>query len=124
MGKSIELIWIVTKDLKSAVRFYTQVIGLKLKNLHEDFGWAELQGEDGGAFLGIAQKNDYDDIAPGSNAVIAITVQDLEKTKKELISKGAKMIGDILEVPGHVKLQTLIDQDGNRLQLAQQLKSI
>lgn len=118
---SIHLIWIVTKDFKKAVKFYTDVVGLKLLEMHDEFGWAELQGKDGGARLGIAQQNDIDGVAPGSNAVIAISVKDVEKARKEFSAKGAKMIGEILEIPGHVKLQTVVDQDGNRFQLAQQL---
>jgi predicted enzyme related to lactoylglutathione lyase len=121
--KSIGLIWITVKDLKSAIKFYTEVIGLKLKEQHDQYGWAELSGQDGsGASLGIAQENDMDGMSPGSNAVVTLTVQDIVKAKNEMAKKGAKMVGDILEIPGHVKLQTVEDRDGNRLQLVQTQK--
>ena len=121
--KNIGLAWIVVKDLKSAVKFYTEVVGLKLNEVHEQFGWAELSGHDGnGARLGIAQQSDMENIKAGQNAVVTLTVQDIAKAKKDLSKKGAKMIGDVLEIPRQVKLQTLVDHDGNHLQLVEVLR--
>lgn len=119
--KSIDLSWIVVKDIKKAVAFYTEVVGLKLTKFNEEFGWAELTGHEGGAMLGIAQQNDTDPIAAGSNAVVTLSVQNLIKAKNELLQKGAKMIGEVLEIPGHVKLQSVVDHDGNHLQLVEVL---
>jgi hypothetical protein len=36
-------------------------------------------------------------------------------------SKGFKLVGDVIEVPSHVKLQDMVDPDGNQLQLAQRV---
>ena len=120
--QSIDLAWIVVNDLKSAVKFYTEVVGLKLDELHEQFGWAELSGHDGGARLGIAQKNDQDPIQPGQNAVVTLKVADIKQAIANLSKKNVKMIGDVLEIPGQVKLQTAIDQDGNHFQLVEVLR--
>lgn len=117
--KSLDLAWIVVKDLKKAVKFYTEVVGLQLKELHEEFGWAELRGEDGGAFLGIAQANPSDEHKPGDNAFVTFTVEDIERTKQSMLSKGAHCVGDVQEVPGHVKLQMIADSDGNQFQIVQ-----
>ncbi len=119
--QSIDLAWIVVNDLKSAVKFYTEVVGLKLNELHEQYGWAELSGHDGGARLGIAQKNDQDPLLPGQNAVVTLKVADIEQAIKELSQKQVRMIGDILEIPGQVKMQTAVDQDGNHFQLVELL---
>lgn len=120
--KSINLAWIVVKDLKAAVKFYTQNVGLKLHEIDEKYGWAELSGQDGGTRLGIAQKSDQEIIQPGQNAVITLTVADLIKAKTDLSKKGVKMNGDILEIPGQVKLQMALDQDGNHFQLVEVLE--
>lgn len=117
----INLAWIVVKDIKSALKFYTEVVGLKLMEYHEEFGWAELAGKEDGAALGIAQENSQDPIRAGQNAVITMSVQDVVKAKNEMAKKGAKMVGDIIEIPGHVKLQTVLDKDGNHFQLVQKL---
>lgn len=113
----IKLTWIVVEDLDKAVNFYTKVVGLELRNKSDMFKWAELIGEDGCA-LGIAQT---DSPPPGSNAIVTLTVDDIEESKAELELQDVKMLGDIVEVPGHVKMQMFIDPDGNHLQLVEQL---
>jgi predicted enzyme related to lactoylglutathione lyase len=119
--KSIDLAWIVVKDLKQAVKFYTEKVGLKLLVLEESFGWAELQGEDGGMKLGIAQEHPSanEGIVPGNNAVVTLTVDSIETSISEMKENGSKLIGEILEVPGHVKLQMVQDEDGNHFQLVE-----
>jgi predicted enzyme related to lactoylglutathione lyase len=119
--KEIGLAWIVVKNLKNALHYYTDVVGLKLVELNEHYGWAELEGYEGGIRLGIAQENPEEKVKAGQNAVITLTISDLEKVKSEMIKKGAKAEGDIVEVPGHVKMQTMIDPDGNCFQICELL---
>jgi predicted enzyme related to lactoylglutathione lyase len=118
--QGIHLIWIVVKDLDKAIKYYTQTIGLKLIEHHPEFGWAELKGADG-SFLGLAAADKEKSIQAGSNAVIALTVDNLDQIKAEYQKKGVKLIGETMEIPGHVKLQSFADQDGNQFQLAQKL---
>jgi predicted enzyme related to lactoylglutathione lyase len=119
--KSMNLAWIVVNDLKKAIQFYTQTVGLKLMECNEQFGWAELEGNEGGARVGLAQVQlkSEDNVQPGQNAILTFTVQSLEKAIAELLKKGAKLIGGVEEVPGHVKLQAVSDIDGNRFQLVE-----
>ena len=119
--KEIGLIWIVVKDVKAAVSYYTDIVGLKLMEFNEQYGWAELEGHEGGTRMGIAQENPQEKITAGQNAVITFTVEDLEKVKAEMVKKGAKCEGDVIEIPGHVKMQTLSDLDGNRFQICELL---
>ncbi len=119
--ESIGLAWIVVDDYKAALKYYTEVVGLKVQTQNDEFGWAELVGQKSGMTLGISAKNEAEGIQPGTNAVVTLTVADINATKKDMIAKGAKMIGDIMEIPGHVKLQTFSDKDGNRLQLVEML---
>jgi predicted enzyme related to lactoylglutathione lyase len=121
MTQSFDLAWIVVKDLKKAVQFYTETVGLKLLNLHEELGWAELQGPNGGAKIGIGVENDKDPIKAGANACLTFTVENLEKSRDSFLQKGANFLGEIMEIPGHVKLLTGVDADGNHFQLAQML---
>jgi predicted enzyme related to lactoylglutathione lyase len=119
--KSIDMVWIVVNDFKSAIQFYTETVGLKLAECNEDYGWAELEGHNGGTRLGIAkmQPKSEDDVKPGQNAVMTFTVTSLEKAVSEMKQKGAKLIGAIEEIPGHVKMQMAQDSDGNRFQLVE-----
>lgn len=118
--KGIHLNWIIVKDVEAAIKYYTEVLGLNLHHFSKEHGWAELSGNEG-SVLGIAQENQKFGKKAGTNAVITITVEDINKAREELLKKKAKIVGEILEVPGHVKLQTLEDADGNMLQLAQKL---
>jgi predicted enzyme related to lactoylglutathione lyase len=123
--KKSEMSWVVVADLKKALEYFTKVLGLTVLDYQPEYNWAELSGsEKGGAFLGLAQASEYDpDSKPGQNAIMTFTVDDFETSKSELVEKGAKFIGEVLEVPGQVKMQTLVDIDNNRFQIVQDLKT-
>lgn len=118
--EGIFLSWIIVKDVPKAIQFYTETVGLKLKEYHKEFGWAELSGPDGTS-LGIGQEGDENPMKAGSNAVVTVTVDDIDKAKTHFTKMGAQLVGDTMEVPGHVKLQTFMDTDGNTMQLVQKL---
>lgn len=120
--REIGLSWIVVKDIKAAVRYYTEVVGLELSEFNEEFGWAELRGKDGGALLGIAQESSHEPVKAGQNAVVTFTVDHLESVKEKMIQEGANPEGDTIEVPGHVKMQTFIDPHGNRFQICEMVR--
>ena len=122
--KSMDLVWVTANNLKDTVKFYTDTVGLKLKELNEQYGWAELEGPAGGARLGVAQKQPDSKCsteADMKNAVMTFTVVSLDKAISDMTAKGAKMIGETQEVPGHVKLQMVQDVDGNCFQLVEVL---
>jgi predicted enzyme related to lactoylglutathione lyase len=119
--KSMEMAWMSVKNLKEAVSFYTEVIGLKLMEMDEKYGWAELQGHEGGARLGLAQISNEGNLFAEKNAIVTMTVENLDKACAELKQKGASCVGPVEEVEGHVRLQMVQDKDGNRFQLVQKL---
>jgi predicted enzyme related to lactoylglutathione lyase len=118
--QGIYLAWIIVKDIKAAIDFYTNQLGLTLQSFDEEFVWAELSGPDG-CVLGICEESPEQGMIAGTNAVFTITVDDLDEAREECLKKGITLVGEVMEVPGHVKLQTLTDQDGNTLQLVQKL---
>lgn len=116
----IHLSWIVVKDFNAAIIFYTDVVGLTLKEKTEEHGWAELSGPSG-SLLGIIKANPMTEIPAGANAVVTITVKDIHVACEYFKQKGVSMQGEIMEVPGHVRLQSFMDTDGNHMQLVQEL---
>lgn len=121
MVKSSNLSWIVVSDIKKARDFFSKSIGLKEKVFSEEHGWAEFEGEaEGGAVLGVALENS--ELMAGKNAVITFTVENLEASIKKFREKGVRLIGDVLEVPGHCKMQTFQDDDGNLFQIVELLE--
>ncbi len=121
--KSMNLAWINVSDIQKAEKFFVQTLGLKIDSGAPEYNWLELKGSHGGMTLGIGQSDDTDanqnPAKPGCNAVITMDVDDIVKTKADLEAKGVKFYGDIIEVPGHVKMATFADPDGNIFQLCQ-----
>lgn len=116
----VNMVWVVVKDLKQAIIFYTDVLGFKLENESPEFGWAELTSSQGTS-VGLAQESPAFSARAGSNAVITITVPDIEVARESLKAKGVTLEGEVMEVPGHVKLQSFLDTDGNYFQLVETL---
>lgn len=119
--QSAGLAWIVVQDLDKALKFFTEVLGLKVLSRADEWGWAELAGEDGVAILGVAHSAHETQVKPGQNAIMTFTVSDIEHSKSAMAKKGAELVGEVMEIPGHVKLQSFKDKDGNLFQLVQTL---
>lgn len=119
--QGIHLAWIAVADLAGAIKFYTEVVGLTLHEWNKEYGWAELSGPTGSR-LGIAQYTPECEVKAGSNAVFTITVDNIEEACEELKTKNARLVGDVLEVPGEVKMQTVCDADGNTFQVCELLR--
>lgn len=119
--KKIDLSWIVVSDIKKSKQFFTEIVGLKIKNETPEYGWLELEGHEGGSTLGVGQAGPEHDDKPGQNAVVTFNIDNIVDARKELESKKVKLIGDIVEVPGHVKMATFTDFDGNKFQLVETL---
>ncbi len=123
MIKELSLCWITTSDLKKAKDFFGQTLGLRFvaKESNEAMGWYEFEGHKGGMKLGVGKATPENSVKPGHNAIPTFLVDDIKKAKEHLISKKVTLLGDIMEVPGHVKLLFFTDFDGNKFQLAQML---
>lgn len=119
MIKSANLVWVSVSDIKKAKKFFVDTLGLKELSFSEEWGWAELSGKEGGTMIGLAQADK--DLPPGSNAITTFSVDNIEVVRDELKKKGVTLIGEIIEVPGHVKMQMFTDLDGNKFQLVQTL---
>lgn len=119
--KRSDLAWIVVSNFEESIKYYTDVLGLKLIEKSPEYGWAELGGPDGGSILGISQESAENSMRAGANAVMTFTVDNLEETKKELAGKSVQFIGEMIEIPETVKMQTFADKDGNTFQLCEML---
>lgn len=116
----MHLAWISTTDFDEAVKFYSETLGMTLLERTDEYKWAELRGSDG-AMLGIHGPDGDCPLKPGHNAILTFSVDDIEKEFEKLKSDGVEVIGDIQEVPGHVKLLLFKDPSGNMAQLVQVL---
>lgn len=124
--KKMKMAWVLVSDLKESRDFFEKTLGLKVQDYSPEHHWMELStGSDDDAYLGVGQPFPGGDASslmkPGMNAVMTFTVDDIDEAHKLMKAKGVKIIGDIEEVPGHVKMLTIQDNDGNIYQFCQRL---
>lgn len=120
--KSIDLGWIVVQDIQKAKRFYVDTLGFELTTDAPEYNWAEVKAPESNFTIGIGQKSsDEDGMEIGSNAVLTLTVDNIEESIKELSQQGVTFMGEVIEVPGHVKMISFTDPDGNHMQLVEKL---
>lgn len=120
----IELGWIIVSDFGKSKQFFTETLGLDVAEQPEQHPWMELVAKDNGLRIGVGEYcEEYSkDDKPGQNMVLALTVENIMAAKKELEDKGVTFIGDIVEIPGNVKMATFVDPDGNKFQLVEHCK--
>ena len=105
MIREIDNISIVVNDLKSAVEWYKDVLGLRHKFTEESIQWAEL---DSGGRSSLALKTK-------GNPSVCFVVTDLEKEMKRLRGKGVSFDG-VFELPGGVgRVTSFEDPWGNEI---------
>lgn len=120
--KKISLSWVTVSDIEKAQAFFKDCCGLEVTGgSSAEHGWLELVGKEGGALLGVGQARQEGHDKVGVNAVVTMMVDDIVVTKQEMEKKGVVFVGDIMEVPGHVKLATFVDPDNNTYQLVQEI---
>jgi len=120
--KKIGLSCIAVSDIKKAVEFYSNVLGLKITTGNSQYGWYEFAAENGETLLGVGQEEKESQYVPGSNAIVSFVVDNLEETKNKLREKGVKFLTDTMEVPNEVKLVLFEDLDRNKFYLVEKLK--
>ena len=110
----VSVAWYQVDDIEKAKKFYGETLGMK--KTFEMEGWCEFSHADGAASLGLSPRQDDE-----KGATVVLRVDDLEKTRQQLIGKGVKFEGEPVEYPGVVRLATFRDPAGNRVQLCQVL---
>ena len=121
--KNMSLAWVTVKDFAQAKKFFSETLGLTVSSEVEEYGWMELKAGEDSFLLGAGQCSSQNSIKPGQNAVLTLTVDDVIAAKNDLEKKGVCFVGEIIEVPGHVKMALFQDPDGNHFQLVEQLDS-
>jgi catechol 2,3-dioxygenase-like lactoylglutathione lyase family enzyme len=113
---AIDHVWVWTRDMDAAVRFYGDILGLRLV---QRFGneWSEL---DAGAIrIGLHGAGDAAHV-PHAGTIV-FRVEDLDRAKLSLGGRGVVFDPHDGEVPGVGRYVSFADPDGNSLQLFEYL---
>ncbi len=114
--------WVIVADIKKAKKFFIDTLGLTTACCVDEHKWMELRAHGGGVVLGVGECGPEDALVkPGQNAIVTMTVDDIEAVRADLTKKGVVFKGEIIEVPGHVKMIFFVDPDNNLYQLVQDL---
>ena len=99
-------------DLERSIGWYRDVLGFELLYTADDIAWCELRTPVARVNVGLSERREAGG-AGGSTLTFGVT--DLEAAKAELDRHGARQDGDIVEIPGLVRLLTFFDPDDNAL---------
>lgn len=103
-------------NLERTLAFYTDILGFKVLNCDVSQRQARVFTNTKDCIIGFAET---DSVVPSSTC-ITFEAENIDDTMQTLQHKGVKFIGEIMVVPGIVKLATFSDPDGYKLMLYSQ----
>ena len=107
------------RDLKAAIKWYTEVLGFKLLYHMEEMAWCELQSPVARVNVGLGEAENPE-VKGGATPVWG--VGDIDAARQYLESHKVKFDGDTMTIEGMVRLATFYDPDGNKMMLYQSLE--
>ena len=107
-------VWYHVSNLDEGRRFYREVLGFEELSVDFEAGWSTLRH--GEMEIGLVEGE------PRENGVAHLDVADLKDEAEQLREAGVE-VGIVLELTGEMRLLDVYDPDGNRIQLAQELRS-
>lgn len=119
-------------DLDAAVRFYTEVLGLKLmfqridEAHHEAFAFLELNGGNIELLQLLDERNvplpyTKPEVAPPYCPHLALKSDDLDALVRQLETYAIPLVKGPLEIPGQVRWLYIADPDNNIIEYVQWL---
>jgi catechol 2,3-dioxygenase-like lactoylglutathione lyase family enzyme len=106
-------VWYHVRNLDEGRRFYRELLGFE--EVAVDFAgrWSALRR--GEMEIGLAEGE------PTEDGVAHVDVPDLKREAERLRDAGVE-VGIVVELTGEMRLLDVFDPDGNRIQLAQELR--
>jgi catechol 2,3-dioxygenase-like lactoylglutathione lyase family enzyme len=106
-------VWYHVRNLDDGRRFYRDLLGFEELGVDFEAGWSTLRR--GEMEIGLVQGE------PSDDGVAHVDVADLKGEADRLREAGVE-VGIVLELTGEMRLLDVYDPDGNRIQLAQELR--
>jgi catechol 2,3-dioxygenase-like lactoylglutathione lyase family enzyme len=106
-------VWYHVRNLDDGRRFYRDLLGFEEIAVDFEANWSTLQR--GEMEIGLVKGE------PSDDGVAHFEVADLKAEADRLRDAGVE-VGIVLELTGEMRLLDVYDPDGNRIQLAQELR--
>ena len=106
-------VWYQVRDLGAARAFYRDVLGFSETYVDGEGKWAKLSR--GGMEVALAEGEPVEE-----GGVAHVDVEDVKAEAERLRAAGVS-VGTVLELHGQMRLVEVLDPDGNRIELAQEL---
>lgn len=119
IAKGISMSCVTVSSLDETKRLFVDLLGLEVKDYQEQYRWMEIEGDEGGR-VGFGEPMG-EGMKAGTNGIVSVEVVNIEEAKAHLEANGVQFHGEIVEVPGEVKLVLFSDKDGNQYFLSQKL---
>jgi catechol 2,3-dioxygenase-like lactoylglutathione lyase family enzyme len=106
-------VWYHVRNLDEGRRFYRELLDFEEVAVDFEARWSTLRR--GEMEIGLAEGE------PSEDGVAHVDVPDLKREAERLREAGVE-VGIVLELAGEMRLLDVYDPDGNRIQLAQELR--
>ena len=105
-------------DLDRSLSWYRDTLGFTLLYKRDDIAWCELETAVARVNVGLSERREA---GGAGGATLTFGVADLDAAKAALDQRQVRQDGDIVEIPGLVRLLTFYDPDDNALMFYQDL---
>jgi predicted enzyme related to lactoylglutathione lyase len=107
------VIWYRVRDLDAARAFYAGTLGFTVDELNAAEGWVHLSR--GRTVIGLEEGD------PDPDGQVAMIDVDDVKTEADRLRDEGVEVGIVLELHDAMRIVDLVDPDGNRLQLGEEV---
>jgi predicted enzyme related to lactoylglutathione lyase len=114
----LDHVYFWVSDMDRAVRFYADVLGLRLLR-REESNWAEFDA--GPVRLALHGAIEGRPVRPGG-ATAVFRVEDLDGARSDLEGRGAEFDEHVGEVQGFARFASFHDPDGNPMQIIEYVR--
>jgi catechol 2,3-dioxygenase-like lactoylglutathione lyase family enzyme len=106
-------LWYRVRDLAAARAWYADTLGFREIYADPDGAWVKVERD--GTEIALAEG-----VPEPEGPIAHIEVEDIKAEASRLRAAGAE-VGVVLELHGQIRLLEIVDPDGNRIELGQEL---
>ena len=111
MASGVATVWVPVEDMDRAVTFYSDTLGLQVKDKQDE--WAEIEAD--GLTIGLNARESASSASHGGAVISFRPDGELEDEVERLRAAGVEFTGDISEHPWG-RIAPFKDSEGNDLQ--------